>query len=35
MAGLRGVHWPILHDFEDDRISRYTGDETRLFSAVR
>jgi hypothetical protein len=25
MAGLRGVHWPILHDFEDDRISRYTA----------
>jgi hypothetical protein len=25
MTGLRDAHWPILRDFEDDRISRYTG----------
>jgi hypothetical protein len=32
MAGLLGAHWPILHDFEDDRILRYIGNETRLLS---
>jgi hypothetical protein len=34
MAGLRGAHRSILHDFEDDRISRYTGNETRLLSLM-
>jgi hypothetical protein len=29
MAGLRGADRPIPHDFADDRISRYTGNETR------
>jgi hypothetical protein len=24
MAGLRGAHWPILRNFEDDRILGYT-----------